>query len=359
MSGICFFNTAIAWGGGEKWHFEVSSHLFSEGYEVFVIAHSKSVLYQKLRAAKIPCVGIELSNLSILNPFKYFKVKKLLQKSNFKTLVINLSRDLKIAGLAAHKAGVHRIIYRRGSAIPIKDNFINRYYFKHILTEVLANSEATKKTVTQNNTNLIAKNKITVIHNGISIPEDIIAYHEVMQKTKPFRLLTLGRLENQKNQSFLINVAQVLKQRGLAFELLIGGEGRLKANLEKEIREHDLSDIVKLKGFIEKPLDFIKQGHVFVLPSLWEGFGYVLAEAALCKKPIVAFNLSSNPELVLDNKTGFLVPENDIHAFADKIIELYKDAPIRMKMGEEGFNHIKTNFDKKLKIREIENYLIS
>ena len=359
MSGICFFNTAIAWGGGEKWHFEVSSHLFSKGHEVFVIANSKSVLYQKLQAAKIPCIGIELSNLSILNPLKYFKVKKILRKANIKTLVINLSRDLKIAGPAAQKVGISRIIYRRGSAIPIKNTFLNRWYFKHVLTEILANSEATKKTITQNNIKLIAVDKIKVIHNGIAIPENISDYHLKSQGKKPFRLLTLGRLETQKNQSFLIKVANELRQRGLVFELLIGGEGRLRANLEQEISDLNLSNIVKLDGFIENPLDFISQGHIFLLPSLWEGFGYVLAEASLCKKPIIAFDLSSNPELVLDQKTGFLLPENDIQTCANKIIELYEDSSRRMKMGEEGYHYIKTNFDKVLKIKEIENYLIS
>ena len=359
MSSICFFNTAIAWGGGEKWHFEVSSYLFSHGHEVLVVAHSKSVLYQKLQVAKIPCIGIELSNLSILNPFKYSKVKNILRKGNFKALIINLSRDLKIAGLAAHKAGIPRIIYRRGSAIPIKNSFVNRWYFKCVLTEILANSEATKSTVTQNNAKLIAEDKITVIHNGINIPNDLSDYQNHEDSAYPFRLLTLGRLEAQKNQSFLIKVAKELKQRGLVFELLIGGEGRLRTNLEQEIREYDLSEIVKLEGFIDKPLGFLKQGHVFVLPSLWEGFGYVLAEAALCKKPIVAFDLSSNPELVLDQKTGFLVSENDVTAFADKIMELHKDSTKRIKMGEAGFQHIKNNFNKKSKIKEIENYLMA
>ena len=147
MGVICFFNTAKAWGGGEKWHFEISLHLFQNGYEVFVFAHEKSVLLQKLIAHKIPCKGIKISNLSFLNPFRYARLINLFKTFKVETIVLNLSRDVKIAGVAAKKANVKRIIYRRGSAIPIKNTILNRYYFKNIVTDVLANSKATKETV--------------------------------------------------------------------------------------------------------------------------------------------------------------------------------------------------------------------
>lgn len=58
---------------------------------------------------------------------------------------MNFSADIKTAGPAAKLAGVARIIYRRGSAIPIKNSLLNRFLFKRVLTDIIANSEATKK----------------------------------------------------------------------------------------------------------------------------------------------------------------------------------------------------------------------
>src|SRR5690606_14243757 len=108
----------------------------------------------------------------------------------------------------------------------------------------------------------------------------------------------------------------------------------------------------------ENPMEFMSKADVFVLPSLWEGFGYVLAEAQLCQKPVIAFDISSNPELVVEGRTGFLVPVNDIGAFADKVQRLYENAEERRFMGLAAREHIRVNFDKKKQIQKIEGYLI-
>ncbi len=356
MAGVCFFNTAKVWGGGEKWHLEASTYLHAKGHSVFVVAHTDSVLLMKLREAGIPATGIKISNLSFINPLKRIEVLRFFKKHQFKTIVMNLSSDVKIAGRMAKKAGIARVIYRRGSAIPIKNTFLNRYLFKQVLTDILANSEATKHTVLQNNGSLFPEDKIRVIPNGIDtsrVPE--VTHHE---DKNPLILLTLGRLEYQKNQQFLIPLAAELKKRNLAFKMLIGGEGSLRPKLEDAIQQHGLTKEVVLSGFVEKPLAYIAQASIFLLPSHWEGFGYVLAEAALCKKPIVAFKVSSNPELVLDGETGYLVNMDDLTAFADKVEELAKNRNLRHQMGERGYQHVYTHFDKDKQLQKIEEYLI-
>ena len=106
-------------------------------------------------------------------------------------------------------------------------------------------------------------------------------------------------------------------------------------------------------------MEFIDHSDIFVLPSLWEGFGYVLAEAALCKKPIVAFDTSSNPELGVNNKSGYLISPGDIKGFADAIENLYHRPELVKKMGGKGFEYVKNHFDKKKKLQEIEVYLLN
>lgn len=353
MQNICFFNTAKAWGGGEKWHLEISTYLHHKGYSVFVFAHVESELLKRLKLNNVPCSGISISNFSFLNPFQHLSLTAKLRKLNISTIIMNLSRDVKIAGPSAKKAEVKRIIYRRGSAIPIKNSYLNRYYFKNVLTDVLANSEATKKTINANNKELFKENKIQVIYNGIDI--------KTIQKTHKapiFTLVNLGRLEYQKNQKFLIEIAAELKRRGLIFKLIIGGEGSLRKDLEEAIKKLNVTNEVELPGFIKEPLSFINKADVFLLPSFWEGFGYVLAEAALCKKPIIAFSLSSNPELILDKQSGYLSKVGDVTEFSDKIESLYNNKDLREQMGLTGFKHIIQNFDKKIQLQKIEDYLI-
>ncbi|WP_299429680.1 glycosyltransferase [uncultured Maribacter sp.] len=362
MSNICFFNSAIEWGGGEKWHFETSLYMHKKGHNVIVIAHVNSVLIKKLEENNIPCIGLNINNLSFINPLKIYRIKKYLIKINIETIIINLSRDLKIAGIAAKKAKTRRIIYRRGSAIPIKNNFLNRFYFKNIITDILANSIATKKTILENNKYLFPENKIKVIYNGLDI--DLFVNNKVSplipdKKNDKITLINLGRLEYQKNQKFLIYVAQELKKREMQFRILIGGEGSLRNELQQLTKELEVTQEVEFCGFIDNPKAFMLSGDIFLLPSHWEGFGYVLAEASLCKKPIVAFNLSSNPEVVINKKTGILTATQDIKAFCNAIVKLSKDSKLQYEMGLQGSYFIRKTFDKNLILSKIEKYLLN
>ncbi|KPM31615.1 Glycosyl transferase group 1 [Croceitalea dokdonensis DOKDO 023] len=354
METICFFNTAKAWGGGEKWHFEVSRHLHQNGFDVFVVAHEKSALLEKLIGAQIPCKGIAISNLSFINPFSVRQVYQSLASRKIKTIVMNLSRDVKIAGRMAKKAGIPRIIYRRGSAIPIKNTWFNRYLFKNIITEILANSQATKKTILANNANLFDENNINVIHNGIDTGKTV----PQAKKNNILTILTLGRLEYQKNHKFLLHLAVALKKRGLQFLIRIGGDGRLKEQLTKMAITLGVGDYIRFDGFIESPLTYINQADIFVLPSRWEGFGYVLAEAALCKKPIVAFDVSSNPELISHGTSGYLLPKDDVNAFADAIIKLDQQPELREAFGRNGHQFVTEHLDQNQQLQKIQDYLV-
>ncbi len=137
---VCFFNTCKNWGGGEKWHFDISTRLSDKGYDVIVVTNKRSELCSRIKKWSLRLYAIKISNLSFLNIFKVLKVYKILKNEKIKTIILNLPSDLKVAGVAAKLAGIEKIIYRRGSAIPIKDSFLNRFLFKHIITGVVANS---------------------------------------------------------------------------------------------------------------------------------------------------------------------------------------------------------------------------
>ena len=168
---ICFFNSAKTWGGGEKWHYDIATRLHAKGYKVIVITNKKSELFLRLSESEIKTYSVKISNYSFLNPFKAKKVAAILKNEHVSTIIINLPSDLKVAGPVSRKAGVTKVIYRRGSAIPIKNKLSNRILFKNYIDEIIANSEATKNTILSNNPTLFDKNKINVIYNGIILDE--------------------------------------------------------------------------------------------------------------------------------------------------------------------------------------------
>jgi glycosyltransferase involved in cell wall biosynthesis len=94
-----------------------------------------------------------------------------------------------------------------------------------------------------------------------------------------------------------------------------------------------------------------------VLTSLWEGFGYVLVEAMASRKPVVAFHISSNPEIVQHDETGYLVELRDMESMADKIRQLAGNAPLREEMGKKGRSRVEELFNLNRNQDALEKFL--
>lgn len=359
MGSIGFFNSVMSWGGGEKWHYEAALHFAEKGYKVCFYTRYNSELYKKLiRIKTINVRLVDVRGVSFLNPYKIHKLKKSFSDFQIDTLLINLPNDVKLAAHAARLAGVKRIIYRRGSAIPIKNSLLNRFTFKYWLTDILANSKATKRTILQHNANLFPKEDIKVIYNPVNVEGFVKQPFSPIYAAKDQEIVigSLGRLEYEKNQQFLIRLSEQLQDKGVPHKIIIGGSGRLEQELKQEAHRRKVADNIIFAGFISNVKDLLLSCDIFILPSLWEGFGYVLAEASLCRKPIIAFNISSIPEVVIDGKSGFLI-ENSVYECVEKVLILKNDQDLRERMGNFGFNHIASTFDKNKIMEEVEEYI--
>ena len=131
----------------------------------------------------------------------------------------------------------------------------------------------------------------------------------------------------------------------------------MENELANLVIENKLEDHFKFVGFVNDIKGFMKSIDIFVLTSIWEGFGYVLVEAMACKIPIVAFEVSSNPEIVEHNFTGYLVPLFDMEAMTDKVAQLMDDERLRLKMGREGRRRVEKHFSFESTQQNFENLL--
>jgi glycosyltransferase involved in cell wall biosynthesis len=360
---ICFFNSLKTWGGGERWHYDLSTRLNEMGYKTFVCADPKSELTSRIHGKSIKHYPVSVSNLSFLNPFKLIRLRNLFRNEGVGTLIINLSSDLKIAGIAARMAGVEDIIYRRANAIPVRNTLLNRYLYRKVITRMIANSEETKRSVLTNNPKLINANKIKVIYNGIDLSDKPsgLSSPVYLKSDNELILGNAGRLSEEKGQIYLIHLAEILKEKGIKFKILIAGTGKLKAWLQKQARLRDVQDQVIFLGFVEEIQRFYTDIDIFLLTSLWEGFGYVMVEAMAQKKPVIAFDIRSSGEIVEHGQTGFLVPRGDVESMAERIIQLANDRQKLKELGTNGLKRVESMFtidkviDKVRDFLEVEN----
>ncbi|RLM42580.1 glycosyltransferase [Haloarcula sp. Atlit-47R] len=134
-------------------------------------------------------------------------------------------------------------------------------------------------------------------------------------------VLSAARLHPQKDFQTLIKAFSLVDDRFDA-RLLILGEGKERDDLESLIQDLDLESKTDLPGVVENPFPYMANSSVFVLSSVWEGFGNVLVEAMACGCPIVSTDCPSGPSEILDGGTyGELVPVGSPELLSDAIEE--------------------------------------
>ena len=327
MKTICFCNSAIPWGGGEKWHYTAALSFAERGWRVLLLCHPQGELHARAALLNgVERVPFPLGRLSFLNPLVRQRLRRFFHREAVHALVMNLPADLKAAGPAAKSAGVRHIVYRRGSALPVRDTILNRYLLGTVITRFISNSEATKTQALANNPEIIPPNRISVLYNGI----DVAAFDADLAAAdnegdfflptgesgrKPFVLGNAGRLHRQKGQHMLLHIGRRLLDAGLDCRILVAGTGEREAELKTLAARLELGDKVLFCGFLPDLASFWREIDLFVFPALWEGFGNVLLEAMLARKPVFAFAVSNLPELVRDGPGGngrlFPLPEEE------------------------------------------------
>jgi len=354
---VLFVNTKGFWGGGEKLHFEYAEKFVELGHNVFIATKKYSPLFNKCKDKRINTFNISLGNLAFCNPLKIKRLINFYKKEKIELIIISNSPDLKAAGIAAKIARVKNIVYLRGLAVSVRNNILNKYIFKNILTHIVPNSEETKKTTLKNFQNVKLSCKIKVIYHGIDI-KDYDRNVTYVNNEKDYIVLgNAGRLTEQKGQEHLIEIAKILKSENIKFKLLIAGTGDLKKELQELIIENKLEKEVELLGFVGKIENFMTSIDIFLLSSIWEGFGYVIVEAMAAKKPVVAFNKSSNPEIVEDKKTGYLIEYPNIKDFAEKVKNLINNKDLRNELGNNGRKRLQDRFILDDRIKEFEEFI--
>lgn len=358
---ICFFNSDPKWGGGVTFFEDHTVGMQKLGHDIIAICSPNSMLSQFYRQHDIPQWKMAVSRMSFINPIKILKLIRFYKKEKIDAVVFTTSEDLKIGGIAAKLAGVPKIIYRRGLAVPIKNRATNRLLFSKVITHLIANSEETKRTILHHLSDITNSEDIMVIYNGLDISARSKNVDHIITASRTGKehvfIGNAGRLSGEKGQIQLIPIAKALKERGLSFTIFIAGTGDQEEPIRQAILKNQLSEQIKLVGYVDEIERFMTSIDLFVLTSHWEGFGYVMVEAMLQKKPVVAYDVSSMPEVVKDKETGLLAKYKDINDFADKVEHLIRNKELRHQMGETGYQMASHTFDLKEQIKKFDNYI--
>ncbi len=153
-------------------------------------------------------------------------------------------------------------------------------------------------------------------------------------------LLSVGRLNADKDHAILIEAFSLLAKEFPAWDLVIVGEGPERANLQAQIERLVLQDRVKLAGVCSDMNDVYMGANLFVMPSRYESFGLVTAEAMSHALPVIGFaDCSGTNELIAHEENGLLVSVRSAQNLADAMRRLMADDSLGRAFGKAGYSY--------------------
>ncbi|MEM7372246.1 MAG: glycosyltransferase family 4 protein [Bacteroidota bacterium] len=351
---LMMVNLSRSWGGGEKWMLSVGTALRERGHSVEFIVYPDSVLHGRLSELKIPCHALPLRTLSLLNPAKILQARKLLINRAPDILILNSSHELKTIGWIAHRLKVPEIIFRRGVSYPIRNHIINRWFLRRVVTRFLANSQATFHAFVKAFPFILNKPTLS-LNNGI----DPRGWTPKRSEMVPARIGCSARLSPEKGVERLILAMAQLGSDMPEAELHIMGTGPEKDKLQALVADHGLEKQVRFVGFVEDVQAQLHSCSIFVFtPHFGEGTSLALIEAMLLELPCVVMDTAAMREVVVDGETGFVVPDGDVKALADRLAQLIQDTGLRDRFGKAGRERALQFFSLAYIVEQVEDWLL-
>jgi glycosyltransferase involved in cell wall biosynthesis len=185
-----------------------------------------------------------------------------------------------------------------------------------------------------------------VLTTGFSLirRDELVAEEEALAKSwdGPLRVLSVGRLDPEKNPLLFVEIAELLNEHDSRWTLAIAGDGPLQGELERRIAERRLGDVVQLLGYVPNGPELwaeYRRSHAFLHVSLTEGLPQVLFEAQGAGLPVVATDVGGVSAAVGGGESALLVPANDASAAASAVIRLAEDEAERRRLIASGLSN--------------------
>jgi len=221
---------------------------------------------------------------------------------------------------------------------PILKTFIKR------ADSVIAISSFARDTVKN-----IYNRDIEILPYGTTFNSEVGNLSELPQQDGKFKVLFVGRHIERKGIEYLIKATATLDSE--KFQIRIVGGGDLTEKLRKQAEEDAPEQVIFLGKLSKEDLEKeYKNANCFVLPAIvdskgdTEGLGVVLIEAVEYGVPIIASDVGGIPDVVIDKKTGLLVPEKNPQALAAAIKKLSENKDLQKSLALGASEHIKQNF---------------
>ncbi|MCB0014190.1 MAG: glycosyltransferase family 4 protein [Anaerolineales bacterium] len=185
-----------------------------------------------------------------------------------------------------------------------------------------------------------SQKKLHWLHTGIDFTHLDLSYDKARAKAllgldvdRPV-IGTVGRLEEQKGQRYLVQAARQVLDVCPEAQFVIVGDGPLREELQEMAGALGIADQIHFAGFLGDYVTYMEAMDIGVMPSLWEGFSLSLLEFMALSKPLVVSDHPSFTEALTDGETALITPMRDAEALATALLKLLHDPALATRLGQ-------------------------
>ncbi len=329
---VLFIITQSEMGGAQRFLSTLIPNLDKNRYEI-VLAAGPEGKWEAFKNLDIPKIELKYA-LRKINPIKdifaVFELQKVLKKQKPDILFLNSSKTSIWGPLAVLISNPRpKIIYRIGgwsfndprSKLSKKFWIFLEKIFALFKDYIIVNNQHDFDQAKE--LKIKPKKEVKLIHNGIDTSE-----LNFLDKEKAREKLGLP-----KNEYLVGAIANFYKTKGLRYliqamgdidnkKLVIIGDGKERKNLEDIIKTNSLEERVVLLGKKKDASQYLKAFDVFVLPSLKEGFPWVILEAMAAKTPVIATRVGAIPEIITHKENGIIIEPKEPQQIVEALNEI-------------------------------------
>jgi len=360
---LAFVSSLRGWGGGEKWMLEAAAAMRGRGHAVVLVVQPGSELAARGRGLGLDVVELRLGGW--LDPRSLAGLARVLRSRAITTACANLDKEVRQVRLAALLAGRRlRLVVRRGSPVPIKDNWHYRLVYRRGVDRLVCNAASLVDAVC-GGAPWFDRTRVRVIPNGVDV-EALAARaaqgdvrHELGLGADTVVAACVGEVGRRKGQEHVLAAATALRESFPGVVWLIAGEGDGRAELTARAADAGLLDggRVRFLGFRRDVPAVMAAADLLLLPSRSEGFPNTLLEGMALGLPVAASRADGIPELVIDGEAGLLHDVDDQARFIADVARLLEDPGLRRRLGAAGRERAGTVFAQAKVMDQVEDAL--
>ena len=331
---IAFVIGSLSGGGAERVVARLASQFSKNGHSVTVYMIAKNLIEYDIDAnVKTIFIKPTVSIRGVKYLERAYRLRQEINHSNH-DVIISFTSGVSSFVMFALKGTKHRVILSERNN-PYTDPHSPKMRKKRDQLYEKADGIVFQTQDAKNYFSQAIQSKSIVIVNPIG--DDIPLPYEGERESV---LVSVGRLEPQKNHKLLIDASFEVQKQYPSFTLKIYGEGALKKQLEEQVTRLNLQNKVHLMGHSKNVLNDIKKATAFILPSDYEGISNALIEAMAIGLPVVSTDHPiGGARLLIDpGNTGLLSPVGDKDALVQAILKILSDRTFANKISSKALD---------------------